>query len=441
MKFNLFIIGLLSLTSIVIYPAAEGKTKKRAEQKKYTIADVPPYSMQEIVKYLPYEALASMMRASRNMRALAQQELGQRATQLFHCWSGKIIPQVLTGHTGEVLSVAFSADDNMLASSSADKTIRLWDVATGAFLPQAERLTQASEFDGGVYSVAFSPDGNVLACGAYNGLRLWNLKKGTVKKFTKKADSSPLSFHQVAFSPYERLLATACSSSKREHGIRLFDATTCKQLKFLDYDCTGPKIFLLPLADGRYFGKPCHENEVRTLSFSFAHEGSLLASGGLNELNEHGLHGLYDIAVTARYDTKKHKLLNQFQCYLDQFYGTQSLALSPFNNKQLAIGTDHGIVILDIPHNSKKLSDISCRSVAFSPDGRLLAAGFGPSKIFTAEVWEGKGLVALWDIKTGNPIQQLETPSYVNSVKFSSNGKALAAGCKDGSVVLWKAYE
>ena len=107
MKFNLFIIGLLSLTSVVIYPAAERKTKARVERKKYTIADVPEYTMQEIVKYLPYEALASMMQTSRGMRALAQQELEHRSTQLFHCWSGKIIPQVLTGHTGEVLTVHF----------------------------------------------------------------------------------------------------------------------------------------------------------------------------------------------------------------------------------------------------------------------------------------------------------------------------------------------
>ena len=40
----------------------------------------------------------------------------------------------LTGHTQGVVSVKFSADGEMLASGSADKTVRVWQTSTGALL-------------------------------------------------------------------------------------------------------------------------------------------------------------------------------------------------------------------------------------------------------------------------------------------------------------------
>ena len=65
--------------------------------------------------------------------------------------------RTLAGHDDRVWRVAFSPDGRLLATTSADKTARVWDPATG------EHLRTLAGHEGGVWGVAFSPDGRLLA--------------------------------------------------------------------------------------------------------------------------------------------------------------------------------------------------------------------------------------------------------------------------------------
>src|SRR5204863_9342464 len=76
----------------------------------------------------------------------------------------------LAGHEGWVGGIAFSADGKYLATASADRTVRLWDVRRRAPV----RIFRGH--DDFVCAVAFSPDGELLATGSFDHTaRLWSI--------------------------------------------------------------------------------------------------------------------------------------------------------------------------------------------------------------------------------------------------------------------------
>ncbi len=109
---------------------------------------------------------------------------------------GNLAGNQLTGHTGAVYCVAFSADGHWLASGSADETICLWDVAQG-FVEIA-----AATLESLVWSVSFSPNCTSLVSGSNDGaLCFWNISPANLCQFGEAIYGHSGPVYSVAFSP------------------------------------------------------------------------------------------------------------------------------------------------------------------------------------------------------------------------------------------------
>jgi predicted NACHT family NTPase len=127
----------------------------------------------------------------------------------------------LSGHQHAVNALAFSAKGAMLASSSIDGVMILWDTATGKKIHQLRAHKRYAS------TVAFSPDGQIFASGGEDGLIiLWDVVKGIERArwvaHTREVKS-------IAFSPDGKVLASASWDST----IRLWEIPSRKQLRLL----------------------------------------------------------------------------------------------------------------------------------------------------------------------------------------------------------------
>ncbi len=180
--------------------------------------------------------------------------IDEKTIRLWNAATGELTNSLI-GHTDFIHSIAFSPDGTTIASVSSDKTVRLWDVATGN-----HKTTLTGHIDG-IYSVAYSPDGKTIATGAWyrdRVVRLWDVATGTAKLPLRTGNGTVVC---MAYSPDGTILAISGNSS-----VRLWDVATKQHKKTL----TG------------------HRDSVRSLAFS--PDGNTLAT-----VNTYGIMFLWDV--------------------------------------------------------------------------------------------------------------------------------------------------
>jgi WD40 repeat protein len=96
--------------------------------------------------------------------ALSQsQHITNHPVRIWDQETGLAAAEPFVGHTGVVMSIAFSPDGKYIVSASHNRTVRVWDAVTGN---PVGRPFEGHK--GAVYCVAFSPNGKHIVSGSYD---------------------------------------------------------------------------------------------------------------------------------------------------------------------------------------------------------------------------------------------------------------------------------
>lgn len=284
---------------------------------------------------------------------------------------------VQTGHSGQVLSIAFTSDSKLMASGSVDKTIVLWDPATGTQLRTLKGHT------GTVGSVAISPDDKQLASGsADNTIKIWDIASVREKQTLM---GHTLFVSSVAFSPDGKMLA----SGSGDQTVKLWDVATGRELRTLAAGMTA------------LVGLP--------VSVAFSRDGKTLATGA---------------QLVKLWDVRSGNEIRTIRVTESNAPMERPVAFS-YDGSVLATGGG-GVKLWDVA-TGKALRTLpgDARALSFSPDQKTLAGADGTE-------------IKLWDIATVQEPQTLKGSQLgVDSVAFSADGKLLAVGNSDNTVALW----
>jgi WD40 repeat protein/uncharacterized caspase-like protein len=427
----------------------------------------------------------SPVKFSRNGRVIALAE--GYTIRLWDVASARELPTLNVPNNGVFTDnggtyVGFSADGKKIASGGFGTPMLLWETETGKQLLTLKGRSNMA------YAVAFSADGNQLAAG---GRTRWDLRTGRGLRLIK--------------SPSEKLFGMPSPDGKRvamfapnNNAITILETTTGRPLQTLTRSAVGGGVELVNFsADGRLLaarymeaeasqgsrstgGIPSSQvkiwdvesgHEVQTLTLASApNEVGFSADGkALITVAGQGEVVMWDVASGSRVrnfapPAAPNPLANMPSMpNLGQFPNPGKRGSMPTMPNMPNMADMNAMITNALGAMTSGTMGKNVTSIAFSPDGRLLATGGVESKsnfdmgalMNNAKNSKGKkindpqdvlkdikienvGQVLLWDTATGQQIDAIKGHGKgVTKVVFSRDGKLLASSGTDNTIKIW----
>lgn len=337
------------------------------------------------------------------------------------------------GHTGPVKRVFLTPDNKRAITVSLDKTVRIWDVATGESL-HVVRLPIAPDDSGMLEAASLSTDGKLLVVAGLGAEKAGQPRPiyflaPDVPQIVRVLPGPATHVREVKLSPDGKLLAVGSDDNL----VRVYEVNTGR----LAYELSGHSKAVVALAfapDGQ-----------RLLSASLDQSGRLWSL--TTRKQENLFH--FNVAVTARPGESPIEALVRTGQISSRPIQISSLTWSP-DSRTIAMGGTNGFVqtydpagkgdgrpapplkTFSISFQGADESGIS--SIAFTPDGRALLVTGAVSR-------QGAGSAGILDLESGKFRQAFPGHGQhtVLAGNLSVDGQlAISSGAGDSETCIWR---